>query len=59
MWIEYLHPGTRSWLSLAGEVARHMGFGRAGAGTWVVFLALALLVAAAGLASRLLLRELP
>lgn len=59
MWIEYLHPGTRSWLSRAGEVVRHMGFGRAAAGTWIVFLALALLVAAAGLASRLLLREMP
>lgn len=59
MWIEYLRPGTRSWLSLAGEVVRHMGFGRAAAGTWIVFLALALLLAAAGLASRLLVREMP
>jgi len=59
IWIEYLRPGTRSWASLASEVARHMGFGRAGAGTWIVFLALALLAAVAVLASRLLLEELP
>jgi hypothetical protein len=59
MWIEYLRPGTRSWLSLTGEVVRHMGLGRAGAGIWVVLLALALLLAAAGLASRLLVKEMP
>ena len=56
--IDYLRPGTSSWLSLAGEVAHRMGLGRAAAGTWIVFLALALLAAAIVLASRLLLREL-
>jgi hypothetical protein len=59
IWIEYLRPGTRSWASLAPEVMRHMGFGRAAAGTWIVYLALLLLAAVAALASRLVLRELP
>jgi hypothetical protein len=59
MRIEYLRAGTRSWASLAPEIARHMGLGRAAGGTWIVFLAVALLVAAAVLASRLVLRELP
>jgi hypothetical protein len=59
MWIEYMRPGTRSWASLAGELARHMGLGRAAPGIWSVFLALALLAAVAGLATTLLLREMP
>jgi len=58
MIVEYLRSGERSWLSLAGEVARRMGLGRVAAGTWVVLVALALLCAAIALASRLLLREL-
>lgn len=56
--IDYLRPGKRSWMSLAGEVARRMGLGRAAAGTWIVLLALALFAAAVALASRLLLEEL-
>ncbi len=56
--IEYLRPGGRSWLSLAGEVARRMGLGRAAAGTWIVLVALALFAAAVALASRLIVREL-
>jgi hypothetical protein len=59
IWIEYLRPGRRSWAELASEVARHMGFGRAAAGTWVVFAALALIVAIAALASGLILSEMP
>jgi hypothetical protein len=59
MWIEYMRPGTRSWASLAGEVVRHMGLGRSPGGDWIVFLALALLVAIAALVSRVLVRELP
>jgi Predicted membrane protein (DUF2142) len=59
VWIEYLRPGTRSWASMIPEVARHMGLGRAGTGTWIVFVALALLAAAGVLASRLLLGEMP
>jgi hypothetical protein len=58
MWIEYLRPGRRSWASLAGSTAHHMGLGRAVAGTWIVWLALALMAAVAAIASRLLLREL-
>jgi hypothetical protein len=58
IWIEYLRPGGSSWASLAGSIARRMGFGRAAAGTWVAFLALALLATVAALASSLVLREL-
>jgi hypothetical protein len=56
--IDYLRPGTSSWLSLAGAVAYRMGLGRAAAGTWVVYLVLALLAAAVALASGLLVGEL-
>jgi hypothetical protein len=55
--MEYLRPGPRSWLSLASSVARHMGIGHAPSGTWVAFLALALMLTAATLTSRLILRE--
>jgi hypothetical protein len=58
MWIEYMHPGTVSWASLVPSVIRHMGFGRAAPGTWVVYLALALVVAVAALASNAVLRDL-
>jgi len=56
--IEYLRPGAASWWSLASSVARHMGFGHAPAGTWIVFLFIALMITIATLASRLILREL-
>jgi hypothetical protein len=59
LWIEYLRPGTRTWASLAGEIARHMGLGRATSGTWIVFVALALLAALVALASSLLIGEMP
>jgi len=55
--MEYLRPGPKSWLSLAPAISRRMGLGRAAGGTWVVFLALALMIAVAILASRLTLRE--
>ena len=58
IWIDYLRPGTRSWLSMVTEVARRMGLGRASAGTWVAPAALALVAAALVLASRLLIKEL-
>ena len=45
MKVEYMLPGHRSWWSLARSVARHMGLGRAWAGTWVVLLALVLMAA--------------
>jgi hypothetical protein len=57
IWIEDLRPGQRSWASLAPEVARNMGFGRADPGIWVVFLALALALAIAVLTTGLVLRE--
>ncbi len=40
--IEYLRTGSRSWWSVAPEVARRMGLGHAPSGTWV---ALALVLA--------------
>jgi len=58
MRIEYLHPGANSWLSLALQVARRMGLGRAAAGTWITLVALALLAAVTVLASRLVLKEI-
>ena len=58
MWIEYLRPGGRSWLSQISAVARRMGLGRAAAGTWVALAAFALLACALALSLRLLFREL-
>jgi hypothetical protein len=58
MGIEFLRAGGRSWLSLASEIARRMGLGRAPAGTWVALAALALLGTAIALSSRLIVREL-
>jgi hypothetical protein len=42
--IEYLRPGNRSWWSLALSTARHLGLGRAWAGTWIALLALLLIM---------------
>jgi hypothetical protein len=56
--MEYLRPGPESWWSLASTVSYHLGLGRAAGGTWIVFLALALMLAATVLASRLMVREL-
>ncbi len=56
--MEYLRPDQKSWWSLASSVAYHMGLGRAASGTWIVFLALALMLVVAVLASRLALEEL-
>jgi hypothetical protein len=56
--IEYVHPGPRSWWSLLAPVARRMGRGRSPSGTWVAVLALVLMLAAAALATWLLLRQL-
>jgi hypothetical protein len=58
MWIDYLRPGGPSWASLTPAVIRHMGLGRAGGGTWVVYFALVLLLAVAAIASGAVLREL-
>jgi hypothetical protein len=56
--MEYLRPGSQSWWSLASSISYHMGLGRAPSGTWVAFLALALMLAISILASRLGIREL-
>jgi hypothetical protein len=56
--VEYLRTGHASWLSLASSVTRHLGLGRSPSGTWLAYLVMALMMAVAGLTSRLLLREL-
>ena len=56
--VEYLRPGGASWWSVAPEVARRMGLGRAAPGTWIVLLVLALMGCLVALCSRLVLREL-
>jgi hypothetical protein len=56
--IEYLQPGHASWWSLVRSVARRMGLGHAGSGPAIALLAFALMLAAAGLTVRQLLREL-
>lgn len=55
--LEYLRPGRRSWLSLAGSVARTMGLDHAPAGTWGAYLVVFVMLVIAFLASRLALRE--
>jgi hypothetical protein len=56
--MEYLHPGPKSWWSLASSIAHHMGIGHAPGGTSSVVLVLVLMLAVIALASRLALREL-
>jgi hypothetical protein len=56
--VEYLHPSHSSWWSLAPEVERRMGLGRAPSGAWPVLLAVALMVGVFGLCARVILREL-
>ena len=56
--VEYLRPSHASWWSLAPEVARRMGLGRAPSGTWVALLAVALMVGVFALCARVILREL-
>jgi hypothetical protein len=52
MWVEYLRPSASSWVSLIPAIVRRMGYGHALPGRWTAFAALALLAAAAALASR-------
>lgn len=56
--VEYLRPSHSSWWSLAPEVARRMGLGRAPSGAWSVLLAIALMVSVCALCARVILREL-
>ncbi len=53
---EYLAPGRRTWWSQALGVARRMGLGRSPSGTWIAFVPIALMAAAAALVSWLILR---
>jgi|HubBroStandDraft_6_1064221.scaffolds.fasta_scaffold04646_7 hypothetical protein len=56
--IEYLHPGSRSWASLAVSVARRLGLGRAAAGTGNALLVLVLALTVLTLSSWLVVRDL-
>jgi hypothetical protein len=56
--MEYMRPGHSSWLSLASSIASRMGLAHAPAGAWVAYLVIALMVAVAAIASRMVLREL-
>ncbi len=56
--VEYLRPSNASWWSLAPEVARRMGLGRAPSGTWVALLVLVLMASVAAACARVILREL-
>jgi hypothetical protein len=55
--VEYLRPGTHTWWSLAGSMARRMGLGRAPAGRLVFLLPLAAMALAVLLASWRILRQ--
>ena len=58
MRFDYLRPGGGSWWSRASSVAHRLGLGRAWGGTWVAFLAIALMLGMVALAAWLTLREL-
>jgi hypothetical protein len=56
--IEYLRPSGRSWLSIAQTIVRHMGMGRAAAGSGLALLVLVLMGALVVTASWLTLKEI-
>jgi hypothetical protein len=56
--VEYLRPDTKLWGSFLSSIAYHMGLGRAMSGTWIAFLALALVIATFVLVCRLTVEEL-
>jgi Predicted membrane protein (DUF2142) len=56
--VEYLRPGHRSWWSLVGPIARHLGLGHAPSGAWTVALLVLLTSAVVSLVCLLVLREL-
>ena len=58
MRIDYLKPGSRSWLSLAPSVARRAGLGHWPSGTWVTLFAVMLIAAVVAGALWLLVSEL-
>ncbi|HEX3518327.1 MAG TPA: hypothetical protein VHT29_04755 [Solirubrobacteraceae bacterium] len=55
--VEYLRPARASWLSLASSIAGEFNPVRTPGGTGAALLAIALMLAAAGLAARVILRE--
>jgi hypothetical protein len=57
MRIEYLHPGSDSWWSLIGPVARRLGIGRAPEGSLTALIPLVLMALAALLAVRTILAQ--
>jgi hypothetical protein len=56
--VEYLRPSRSSWWSLALPVARRMGLGHAGSGTWSALLVATLMVGITLACARVILREL-
>jgi hypothetical protein len=56
--VEDLRPGSSSWWSLIVPVARRMGLGHAGSGTWSVLLVVGLMLGVILIATRVGLREL-
>jgi hypothetical protein len=56
--VEYLRPGSDSWWSRASSIAYRVGLGRAVSGTWIAFLALALMIAVGALGARVVLADL-
>jgi hypothetical protein len=56
--VEYLRQSSSSWWSLVPEVARRMGLGHAGSGTWSVLVAAVLMGSVAVAGARLVFREL-
>lgn len=55
--IEYLRPGARTWWSLALEVARRMGLGRAPSGTWIALATMVAMATVVAIVSWLLVRS--
>jgi predicted membrane protein DUF2142 len=56
--LEYMHAGDRTWWSRALSVARHIGLGRAPAGTWVAALPLTAMAVVALLVAWQIIRQL-
>lgn len=53
--LEWVRPGSESWLALVPVIAHRFGFGKADwLGSWTLWLAAALVVCAIGLSARLL-----
>jgi hypothetical protein len=57
--IEYLRPGSRSWLALMPSVARRVSFGRATSGVWIVLVVVAAMAALGLIVSWATVRDQP